>query len=208
MKHSSSWDIHTFCNLFLVCLHLTWCRRVMVHPVLAYFAYTWLEDAEKSQAQRWRSSMEWEMKVCSYTLLLLLSLVVFSVIPIFLWTVLLTEFPLLLLPFFTSSIHLSGAVWEIQNGARMSVSFSNCPLTLNIWSYGEEGDPVNGSPCLPCQHHENSLPQGEQGAMCVFQMCVCVWTSSVCAVVMLNRLMNTVYLWKSYCSLNEYFSSI
>ena len=58
----------------------------------------------------------------------------------------------------------------------MSVSFSNCPLTLNIWSYGEEADPVNGSPCLPCQHHENSPPQGEQGGMCVLD--VGVWTDT------------------------------
>lgn len=80
----------------------------------------------------------------------------------------LTEFPLLLPPFFTSPTRPSGGRWEIRNGARASVSFSNRPLNLNIWSYGEEGDPVNGSPCLPCQHHENSPPQGEQGGMCVF----------------------------------------
>lgn len=36
--------------------------------------------------------------------------------------------------------------------------FSNCPLTLNIWSHQEEGNPVNGSPCLPGQHQENSPP--------------------------------------------------
>lgn len=90
---------------------------------------------------------------------------------------------------------------------RASVSFSNCPLTLNIWSYGEECDPVNGSPCPSRQRHEQQPPpQGEQGGMCAF-LNVCVWTDSVPTEMTFNRhLFDSHGRGRSYCYLN--FSSV
>lgn len=104
-----------------------------------------------------------------------------------------------------SSTHPSGAEWQIQNSARTSGAISNRPLTLNIWCYGREGDPVNGSPCLPCQHHKNGSPQGEQGGMCVERL----RTDTLHIGLMFNR--HQWHWWimcvcgRSYCKLNDFF---
>lgn len=157
----TSWDMHTLCNQSPVCLHLMQCRRVATgRPVLAYFAYTWLYLMWRNSINLKRKTLRRSGPAVGGTVFLMSLLSLFLSYFFFILNKLTS--------FFTSSTRPSRAMWEIQNGARMSVSFSNCPLILNIWLYREEGDPVNGTPCLPCQHHENSPPQGEQGGMCVF----------------------------------------
>lgn len=72
----------------------------------------------------------------------------------------------LLLPLFTSWTRPSADEWEIQRGSRMSVIFKLPANSEHLVRGGEEGSSVKGSPCVPCQHHENSTPRGEQGGVC------------------------------------------
>lgn len=73
----------------------------------------------------------------------------------------------------TSSTYPSAEDREVQNGVRASVSLFKPPANSDHLVLQGGGRPLNGSPCLPCQHREDGQPEGEQGGMCVCFNRVC-----------------------------------
>lgn len=151
---------------------LNYSFECMCLTFLAHLAYTWvyseLRMLDIKTQEKSRTSCGWR-RSCSFFVHSVISgnIYIFSKKKkSFTTKVAHSHFIELLLPVFTSWTRPSADEWEIQRGSRMSVIFKLPANSEHLVRGGEEGSSVKGSPCVPCQHHENSTPRGGQGGVC------------------------------------------